>query len=235
MEHRPLVIAHRGASAHATDNSLEAFALAVEHGADGIETDARFTRDRQVVLSHDAVVPGVGVLAEIDLAGLRARRPAIPTLEEALPVTGNLLLNIEIKNFPRDPDFDPLHTMAEPMVGWIDAHDLRERALVSSFNPDTVARVRDLDDSIATGLLLEHGRGIADEIGNARAAGHRWIMPRSGAVRLRTRRLVERVHLAGMKLGTWTVDRSSVLQSLGRAGIDAVITNDPALAVEIYS
>ena len=91
---RPLVLAHRGASTHAPDNPLAAFRLAVEHGADGIELDVRYTADGTVVLSHPASVPGFGALIDHPFTDLRAALPNIPTRDEMLAVTASLLLNI---------------------------------------------------------------------------------------------------------------------------------------------
>ncbi len=86
----PLIIAHRGASAHAPENTLAAFTLAWRHGADAIETDLRLTADGEVVALHDPTLTrttGVfGRLGALTLADLRVRAPQIPTLAEVLAI-----------------------------------------------------------------------------------------------------------------------------------------------------
>ena len=230
-----MVFAHRGASAHAPDNSIEAYLLAVEHGADGIELDVRFTADGAVVLSHDASIPGFGTLVDRPFADLRASFPLIPTLDEMLPETEDLILNIEIKNFPRDPDFDPEHLMAATIADWVEANGLESRVLISSFNPATVQRVKELAPNVPTGLLLEHGIVISEKLRDAADVGHEWLLLRSSALRIRPEKLVRDVRVAGLRLGTWTVDAPRELRRLRHAGVDAVITNDPKRALAVYS
>ena len=232
---RPLVLAHRGASAHAPDNSIEAYRLAVEQGADGIELDVRFTADGAVVLSHAASIPEFGALIDRPFADLRAAHPRVPTLDEMLPETENLILNVEIKNSPRDPDFDPEHLMAATIADWVETNGLESRALVSSFNPATVQRVKKLAPGVPTGLLLEHGIDIGEKLRDAADVGHEWLLPRSSALRIRPEKLVQDVWASGLRLGTWTVDAPRELRRLRRAGVDAVITNDPKRALAVYS
>ncbi len=232
---RPLVLAHRGASVHAPENSLAAFRLAVEYGADGIEFDVRYTADGAVVLSHPASVPGFGALIDHPISDLRAALPNIPTLDEVLAVTASLLLNIEIKNDPGDPDFDPEHHMAATIVDWVEANGLTGRILVSSFNAATVQRVRDLAPALPTGLLLERGLGIDSGLRIAANVGHEWLLPEKSALRLRPEKLIRAARAVGLRLGTWTVDAPWELERLRRAGVDAVITNDPQRTLALYS
>jgi glycerophosphoryl diester phosphodiesterase len=231
---RPLVIAHRGASAHARDNTIEAIRLAVDHGADGIEIDARMTADGALVAHHDDHIPGLGVLAEHSLDEIRVRFPYIATLDEILAASGDLILNVEIKNHPRDADFDPKDRIADEVASWVDKSALQVRTLISSFNPRTVAYVRSMDIGVSTGLLLEHGLGLAAEIRSAAEKGHQWILPRRSALRFRPRTWVERAHSSGVLIGTWTVDDARTLRRLRRGQVDAVITNDPGRARRLY-
>src|SRR5262245_86787 len=99
---RPLVLGHRGSPRRARENTLESFALAREDGADGVELDVHGTRDGGLVVHHDATIEGFGVLAEHDAAGIRAAYPWLPTLAEVLDECRGLLVNVEIKNSPRD-------------------------------------------------------------------------------------------------------------------------------------
>ena len=97
------VIAHRGASAAAPENTVEAFRLARTLGADWVELDARRTADGRVIVHHDAVLPDGRVIVELDRADLP---PSVCDLSDALDACHGMSVNIEIKNWPADPDFD---------------------------------------------------------------------------------------------------------------------------------
>lgn len=232
---RPLVLAHRGASAGAADNSLEAFQLAVASGADGVELDVRFTRDQAIVLSHDPEIQGYGVIAEHTHDELNEKLPAIITLDQAAAVLGDLIINVEIKNDPNEPDFDPDHHMADRVASWIAAGDRYGRVVVTSFNPDTVARVRYVDGDIVTGQLLHRNSDLTIAIPTAAADGHNLVAPHKRLMRANPARIVEMASRYSLDVAVWTVDRSRTLRRLGRAGVAAVIANDPAAALRVYS
>ncbi len=232
---RPLVLGHRGASAHAGDNTLEAFRLAVEHGADGVELDVRFTSDDAVILSHDPYAAGFGVLAERPFAEVRADLPHIPTLDEAAEVLGELIINVEIKNDPSEPDFDPEHRMADSIAAWVAAGDRFGRCVVTSFNPDTAARVRFLDERIVTGRLLDRTADLADDIPEAAAAGHSYVAVHKRLLRAKPAKAVRLAAEHGLGVVVWTVDGRRALNKLRKAGVAAVIANDPQGALDLYA
>ena len=232
---RPLVLGHRGASAHAGDNSLEAFKLAVEHGADGVELDVRFTADDVVVLNHDPVVPGYGVIAARSYEELQAELPGVLTLDEAAAVLTGRVINIEIKNDPSEPDFDPENRMADRIATWVRDNDGYGNCVVTSFNPDTVTRVHYLDSEIVTGQLLDRTAELQDAIPLAAAAGHSFIAPFRRLMRAAPARTVAMAAEHGLGIAVWTVDAKRALQRLRKAGVAAVITNDPQAALELYS
>lgn len=232
---RPLILGHRGASAHADDNSIDAFRLAVEHGADGVELDVRFTADDVVVLSHDPVVPGYGVIAQRSYEELQSELPNVPTLDQAAAILEDRVINIEIKNNPTEPDFDPDNRMADAIVDWVRANDGYGNCVVTSFNPDTVARVHYLDSEIVTGQLLYRAAELKDAIPAAAAAGHSFIAPFRRLMRAAPAHTVELAASYGLGIAVWTVDAKRALQKLRRAGVAAVITNDPRAALELYS
>jgi len=234
-EDRPLVLGHRGASAHAGDNTLEAFQLAVEQGADGVELDVRFTSDEAVILSHDATAAGFGVYSERSFADLRSELPDVPSLEEAAEVLGELVINVEIKNNPSEPDFDPEHRMADRIAAWIADGDRYGRCVVTSFNPDTVARVRFVDDRVVTGQLLDRTADLDVAISVAAAAGHSYVAPYKRLLRAKPLRAVQLAADHGLGVVVWTVDDHRTLQKLRKAGVAAVIVNDPGAALALYS
>lgn len=230
---RPLVLGHRGASAHAGDNTIEAFELAVAHGADGVELDVRFTADGVVMLHHDPDVGEMGPLIHHGFGTVRKTHPEIPTLDEALPTLGDLIINVEIKNSPVDADFDPTHTMAEAIARWVSRHDLNDRVMVTSFNPDTVMAVREHDDSIVTGQLVNRGFDILAGIAAIAAAGHSWVAPWVGGITPDAVAIIGSAHDTGLRVASWTVDDPGDIAALAGAGIDAVISNDPAATLRV--
>lgn len=230
---RPLVLGHRGASAHAGDNTIEAFELAVAHGADGVELDVRFTADKVVVLNHDADIGEMGPLVYHDFAVVRATHPEMPTLDEALGVLGDLAVNVEIKNSPMDADYDPSHEMADVIARWVARHDLYDRVIVTSFNPDTVAALRRADETIVTGQLVDIGFDIARGAAAIAAAGHTWIAPWVADVAADPGRLIAASHAVGLRMVTWTADDPDDIAVLAAAGIDAFISNDPGATLRL--
>ncbi len=232
---RPLVLGHRGASAHAPDNTIEAFQLVVDHGADGVELDVRFTADEQIIISHDPDAAGFGVLVERSFDEIREGLPHVPTLDEAAAVLGDLVINVEIKNNPSEPDFDPEHQMADRIAAWVADGDRHGRCVVTSFNPDTVARVRFLDDSIVTGLLVDRTADLEDAIPLAASVGHSYIAPHRRLLRAKPGHFVRLAADHDLGVVVWTVDTTRTLRKLRRAGVAAVIANDTKAALELYS
>ncbi len=227
---RPKVLAHRGAREQAPENTLEAFALALRLGADGVELDVHRTRDGGLVVHHDARAPDLGVLAELGEAEIRARRPDIPTLAEVLDCCHGSLVNVEIKNLPGDEDYDESEQAADAVVDLLAARRGRDEVLVSSFNPASIARVHALDASIPTALLT-----MSDELIDAlercvvggHVALHPWYPFVDDAV---AADLVPRAHDRGIAVNVWTVNDEAEIARFARAGIDAVITDVPEMA-----
>ncbi len=232
---RPLVFGHRGASAHAGDNTIEAFEIAVAHGADGVELDVRFTADGAVMLNHDADVGEMGPLIYHDQATIRDKHPEIPTLDEALDALGDLVINVEIKNSPMDADYDPTHEMAAVVARWVTQHDLHDRVVVSSFNPDTVAAARLADDTLRTAQLVDVGFDLAKGVAEIAAAGHSWIAPHVSDVVPEAARLVTTARAAGLGIIVWTADDPADIAILAAAGVDGIISNDPGATLRVIA
>lgn len=232
---RPLVLGHRGASAHAGDNTIEAYELAVAHGADGVELDVRFTADQAVMLNHDADIGEMGPLVHHHFATIRAAHPEIPTLDEALVALGDLVINVEIKNFPHDPDFDPSHRMADVVAHWVAQHDVYDRVVVTSFNPDTVAAVRRADDTILTGRLVLPGYDISAGVKDIAEAGHLWIAPFVADVVPHAAEVVETARAAGLGVIVWVADDPQDIKALADAAVAAIVSNDPGATLRVIA
>jgi glycerophosphoryl diester phosphodiesterase len=225
-----LVFGHRGASAHARENSVAAFELAAAQGAHGVELDVRRTADGALVVHHDAAVTGLGPIVEHTAAQLRHHQPTIATFDEAMAACAGLIVNVEIKNSPMDPDFDPDDAVAADVVDWLHEHNWTDRVVVSSFNPATADRVRQLSGSVTTGQLIDPGADAGQQLLAAHQRGHRALHPHITS-------LTDSPQLASiaggldMWLFAWTVDDPDEIRALRDAGITGVITNDPAGAV----
>jgi glycerophosphoryl diester phosphodiesterase len=234
-------VAHRGDSAHVAENTVQAFESAIELGAEAVEFDVRMTSDGVAVVMHDADVArttdGSGLVRSmtldqigrlrIELAGGGAA--GVPTLEEALDVlSSRAAADIEIKNVPGEPDFDPdREEAADATVAALASTGFDGPVIVSSFNPLSIARSRELAPHIPTGLLTDRNVEADAGLTFARAQGHAWLLPAVGAVLGAPGGFAERVHVAGMRVGTWISDDPDEAVGLMRAGVDAVATNDP--------
>jgi glycerophosphoryl diester phosphodiesterase len=227
----PRVIAHRGARRVAPENTIEAFVAAARLGADGVELDVHRAADGALVVHHDADARSVGVLAQRALSEIRAARPDIPTLDEALDACAGMLVNVEVKNVPGDADYDPTDGAAAAVVELLTRRALRDDVLVSSFNIATADRVRALDASIPTGFLTLVGMDPVDGVEVAHAHGHGALHPdvRSFADTA-AEDTVARAHELEMAVNVWTVNSEEEMRRLAAAGVDALITDMPDVA-----
>jgi len=222
----PLVYGHRGASADAPENTLEAFALARSQGADGVELDVRRSADGDLVLHHDAALADGRVVVETPTAELP---DAVPTLAAALDECAGLVVNVEIKNSPFETDHDPDRTVADDVVALLRARGGRDRVLVSSFDLGTVDRVRTLYPSVPTAFLTFVDPVGAGAVTLAAERGHAAIHPHEATV---DAALVDLAHGAGLEVNVWTVDDPDRIRALAAAGVDGIVTNVPARAIE---
>jgi glycerophosphoryl diester phosphodiesterase len=226
------VLAHRGARRDAPENTIEAFALALAQGADGVELDVHRTADGGLVVHHDADAAGLGVLALRTLGDIRAARPDVPTLDEVLDECAGALVNIEIKNLQGDGDYDPDDAAAELVVECLGRRAGGDDVLVSSFNLATIDRVRALDPSVPTGLLTMLGFDPIDALDVCAARGHGALHPfvgmLAGPVAGAT---VTKAHDRGMAVNVWTVNDDDEIRRLATAGVDIVMTDVPDSAL----
>jgi glycerophosphoryl diester phosphodiesterase len=229
-----LVLGHRGAPRAAPENTLAAFAAARDQGADGVELDVHRSADGALVVHHDAAADGLGVLAELTLAEIRAARPDIPTLDEVFDGCAGMLVNVEVKNSPHDADFDPGDRAAAGVVELVGRRALHDSVLVSSFHLPTIDRVRALDERIPTGYLVVVDPLPLDALVVAREHGHRALHPHLAAMgEAFAPGIVDRARELGIALNIWTVNDPAEIARLAALGVDAVITDTPAVAREL--
>ena len=242
-----LVVAHRGASAAAPENTLVAFEAALAAGADAVELDVRLTADGVPVVMHDAEVSastdGSGFVHEmtleqikrLDASGSRGLAIQVPTLAEALQLVGDRGgVDMEIKNLPGEPAFDsPRETVLEATLNVLEASSFRGPVLISSFNWLTIERCKQLAPEIPTGFLAIAAIDAHAALVYTRGGGHDFVLPQTPALLEAGEGLVREAHEQGIRVGTWVADEESVLETLFRWGVDAIACNDPGAAVAV--
>jgi glycerophosphoryl diester phosphodiesterase len=221
------VFAHRGCTQGFVENTLDAFAEARRLGADGVELDVRLTADGALAVHHDAEIPGLGAIAALGVADLPAH---VPLLAEVLAVCDGMVVNVEIKNAPQDPGWDPAEAVAGLVAAAIDEADWTDRVVVSSFQVPTLRAVQAADPRLALGVLWDFATESGSALAEAVDAGFRAVHPFVASV---DPDLVRRAHAAGLALNVWTVNAPEDLRTMVAWGADAVITDrlDEALAI----
>lgn len=220
-----LIIGHRGASTAFQENTIESVVGAAEAGADWVEVDVRRTADAEIVVHHDPHTSNGVLISEACAASLP---DYISTLGEILAACGDMGVNIEIKNEPDEPDYDPEHQMVARILEMASAHLTRDRTLITSFDMGAINAVHDQDPMMPTGLLTADAIGVEVAIGRAAAHNHSTINPSN---EITTPRWVAAAHEAELKVFVWTVDDPDRMMELAAMGVDGIITNVPDVAV----
>lgn len=233
--HRPIVYGHRGASAHARANTVEAFALAIEHGADGVELDVRRSRDGALIIHHeDRAALGSAPFITQDLSTIKAATPWVPTLDEAwLAIGPTALLNIEIKNDIGAADFDQSRRIATDVVRWIEDNAASDRVLVSSFDGVVLSSIKEREPGITTGLLATASVEPAAAIEWAKRDGHASVNLPAPIVLADARRIVNTAR--PLDVLVWTVNDPETALALADAGVDGIFSDDPGLMVATFA
>lgn len=222
------VIAHRGASAAAPENTIEAFRLARTLGADWVELDARRSRDGVVVVHHDPHLADGRDIVASDRSDLPAH---VPDLTDALDACAGMSVNIEIKNIPFEVDFDETERIAAFVVAEVDRRGVRDEVLVSCFHRGTIDRIRELDPGVPTAFLHHLHEGTLEEmIADVAAGGHRFLHPWDGFVDERYLRIASEHDL---EVNVWTVDDPERMRRLVELGVHGICTNVPDVARSI--
>jgi glycerophosphoryl diester phosphodiesterase len=222
---RPLVIAHRGASGYRRENTLAAYALAVEQQADMIEIDLHRTRDEASVVIHDERPAGLaGEIADATLAEVRALDlgggARIPTFDEVLDAFGQTIaFNVELKRGGHG-FYAGLEAAA---VAALERRGLLSRTLFSSFEDAVLARLAEVAPASRRALLLGPKRAERP-LERARAVGAEALNPWRG---LATRELVEAAHAAGLAVYVFTVNPEDEMRRLLELGVDGLFTDFP--------
>lgn len=240
---KPLVIAHRGASGVAPENTLSAVKKAMESGADIIEIDVHLTKDRQLIVMHDDDVKrttnGIGKIKDLTLKEIKALDAgewfskefggeSAPTLEEVMKlIDGKHKLLIEIK-----PTWTGNFETEKQVLGYIKTFDASSWCIIQSFDSKVLENVRDLDKTIEIHKLvivnipvlplhydkgLKWGSYLKYKQWNAINPYHKGL----------SKRKTERIQRRGQKVFAWTVDEIYDLDKTIEKGVDGIVTNFP--------
>lgn len=241
------VWAHRGASAYAPENSLEAFALAIQMGADGIELDIYETADAKLVIHHDNDIKRMtnGIEAKIQETDFDTLRTynfngtwgdqygfvKIPALNEVLDLfrPTDMTINIELKegsvNYLREID------RAVREFG------MEEKILYSSFDHVKLARMKEINPNVKTGALYADAL-IHQPWAYAKMADFTALHPAySQLYRFREHGIefVKEAHEAGIQVNPWTANKEGIIRRLATWGVDHIITDVPDVALRIVN
>lgn len=214
----PRVLAHRGASGYAHQNSLAAFQKAVSLGADGVELDIHATLDGVLLVHHDAGVDGVGPIPDLPSAAFSHYRlpngEPIPTLAQVLDVLGDLEVWVEVKTLPPECDATLLATL--------DAGPSPRSYAVHSFDHRIVARLGEHRPELPRGVLL--AAYLMDTLPAMHAAGADTLWMETHLI---DAALVGLIHEDGARITAWTANEPPEIRRLVSLGVDAICGNYP--------
>jgi glycerophosphoryl diester phosphodiesterase len=242
-----VVVAHRGASAHAPENTMDAFRLAVEMGADAIELDVHATRDGKLAVIHDDTLDrttdGTGAISALTMdeirkadAGARFAAPdgsfpfagqglQVPTLPEVvdwLPDGVGLVVELKARGAV-DGCVETLRGSAVRAAG---------RASVISFDEAAIDRARELDPELPTGYLLVPSQPFEPAMRWAVERGHLAVLPWDGDLGMDPAPMLAQALAYGRRIGCYVVNDPQRMQHLAAYGVWGFVTDQPAVARE---
>lgn len=229
------IYAHRGASGFAPENTMEAFNLALEKGADGIELDVQLSKDGEVVVVHDDNIKrtsnGEGLVSSKTLEELKSldfgswfsdefKDTKIPMLTEVLDwmLTNKLVLNIEIKTMPRLYD----KSLTEKTVALVKERNLESRVFISSFEHKAIADCKKIEPKIKVGALisgsiLNVGKYCKENCFEAVHPHHMFV----------DEEFMSSCKANNIEVNTWTVNAKKDGDLMRKLGANSIITNYP--------
>jgi len=239
---QPVIFGHRGASAHAPENTLAAFELAIAHGADGIELDVKLSADGHAVVIHDMTVDRTtgarGRVKNLSLANLRAldagslfsasyHSEKIPLLEEVFEALGKrTYINVELTNYNAPNDH-----LVQTVCMLVKKFGLQKRVLFSSYFAVNLSKARGLLPEVPCGLIASPGllgawaRSFGFAFGN-----YQGLHPN---IKDTTHQQVQRAHRLQRRIHVWTVNEEADMRRMFGWGVDGIFTDDPRLAVRV--
>jgi glycerophosphoryl diester phosphodiesterase len=243
-----LVVAHRGASRQAPENTMEAFRLGVEAGADAIELDVHLTADGELAVIHDDTLDRTTDLtgsvasktmdeireadagarfsrdddAGLPFADRGLRVPTLPEVLEWLPAEVGLVVEIKAR------------AATDAVVTALSSHPARTdgRVRVISFDEPAIERARELDRDLRTGYLLVPGQAIGPAITWAAERGHAGVNPWDGDLGIDPLSILAQAQQFGLELGCYVVNDPDRMRFLAACGLWGFVTDVPDVARE---
>ena len=238
-----LIFGHRGASAYAPMNTIPAFELAYEQGADGIELDVHLTKDGELIIVHDFTVDHTtnseGLVTEKTLEVLKSLDAGswfdkkftgtrLPTLGEVFEAVGDkLYINVEIKTLSRVSD-----GTEQAVATCIKKHNMSERVIVSSFNPMALKRFRAIAPEIPLGYLI-HPATVSD-------ISELVLQPDEYEALHPLYEMIDDDYLAFAKennlvINTWTVNKTDIALKMKSIGVHCIMSDYPDIIIKALS
>lgn len=237
---KPIIFAHRGASAYAPENTLPAFQKAIDMKADGIELDIQLTKDGKIVVIHDERIDrtstGKGWVKDYTFDELREfqfntlhpeyENVTIPTIQEVFELIkpSNLSVNIELKT-----GIFQYKDLEEMIVQVVKEYELEDRVIYSSFHHPSMMTIKQLNPNYYIGLLTRDG--FLDIPSYAKAIGANAINP--ALYQLQYPDFVTDCKKYGIDLNVWTVDEPEYIKQCIALEVHSIISNKPDLVRQI--
>jgi glycerophosphoryl diester phosphodiesterase len=219
-----LVIAHRGASAVAPENTIAAFQAAIDAGADGIEFDVRLAHDGVPVVIHDETLYRTSRVhgRVADMSADQLSQYDVPSLAQLFDLfkSNELVLYLEIK--------DKQIQLAEECCRLVEEHRLKDRVIFACFEHSLLQTIKQIDPSFKTAALFQPPAAFI--LNRARAVGADGLALHH---RLANPRVVEEANQAGFKVAVWTVDDPAWVKRAQEMDVHALITNNPSALIQL--
>ena len=236
---KPYILAHRGASALAPENTRASFQFAVDMGVDGVEFDVQMTRDNELVIIHDEKVDrtsdGQGYVKDFTLKEIKAldagiwfskkfKGEKILTLNETLKIVKECeMINIELKN-----GIIKYPYLEERVIHTVRSYHLEEKVIFSSFNHFSIHEISKIAPDIMTGIL--YISILYKPWDYAKQVGAKAIHPHYLGI---TGEIIERSHENGTKVNVYTVNEENDIIKMCKEGVDSIITDYPDRAIKL--
>ncbi|NLO60249.1 MAG: glycerophosphodiester phosphodiesterase [Spirochaetales bacterium] len=254
----PRIVAHRGDSKHYPENTLEAFLSAVAMGVDVIETDVHLTKDGELVIWHDQTLErntdGFGLVDDHTLAELKSldagytfskdggktypfrnKGIRIALLSEALETCPHQRFNVDLKS--KNP------AIVDAFIQVVTASHAQHRVLCASFHIEHLKRMRTLCPEILTsittsevmGYLIRYALKILPSVLSKKRTTVFQVPIAQWGITVVTPRFIEEIHKRNGIIQVWTINDEATMRNLFAMGVDAIMTDDPALALKAAS
>jgi glycerophosphoryl diester phosphodiesterase len=234
LEDHTMVVAHRGASANAPENTLAAMELAISNGADWVEIDVQETLDGEVVVIHDSDLMKIGgsgrkvfesTLAELQSVDIGTwKDPSfsdqrIPTLQQLLELCKDRVnVVIELKYYGRE------ERLEERVASIVEAVGVQDQIIIMSLSYPAIQKMKSLRPKWRIGLLASVSIGDITRLDADFFAVN---------ANFANRAFIKHVHSRGKKLMVWTVNDTISMSAMMSRGVDGIITDKPQLAISI--